>query len=203
MKTFALLAGLALATSLILTNCTQTEKTAADSADAAPEPASQASEETLVERGAYLVTVMGCNDCHTPKVMTEQGPAPDLTRLLSGHPADEKLPEITDTRMSAPGNWALFNGSLTAAVGPWGTTFAANLTPDETGLGNWTIDNFKRALREGKYKGLDGGRMLLPPMPWQNFTGMHDEDVEAIWAYLRSVRPVKNIVPAPIPPVAG
>lgn len=154
-----------------------------------------------VKRGEYLVTISGCNDCHSPKIMTPNGPAPDPKRLLSGHPADEPLPAVTDKKMIAPGQWALFSSGLTAAVGPWGTSFAANLTPDDTGLGAWTIDQFKKAIREGKSKGLDGTRPLLPPMPWFNFAKMSDEDLESVFAYLQSLPPVKNAVPNPIPPV--
>lgn len=187
-------------TNLFLAGCTQKET---GDADAANPPAPEMTQEALVKRGEYMVKILGCNDCHSPKIMTAQGPAPDPSRLLAGHPMDEPLPAITDPKMVAPGAWALFNGGLTAAVGPWGTTYAANLTPDETGLGNWTIENFKKALKEGKAKGLDGGRMLLPPMPWQNYTDMADEDVEAVWAYLRSIQPVRNVVPAPVPPAAG
>ena len=156
-----------------------------------------------VARGEYLVTVMGCDDCHSPKVMTEQGPAPDMSRRLSGHRSDEQLPEITDPGMVAPGQWALFNSSLTATVGPWGISFAANLTPDDTGIGNWTLEQFTKAIREGKSKGLDGARPLLPPMPWFNYRHLTDEDLAAVFAYLQSLPPVKNVVPNPLPPVAG
>ena len=87
--------------------------------------------------------------------------------------------------------------------GPWGTSFAANLTPDETGIGNWSFGQFKKALTEGKAKGLDGGRMLLPPMPWPNYVSMQEADLRAIFAYLKSIPPVKNIVPAPVPPTSA
>ncbi len=156
----------------------------------------------LVQRGEYLVGIMGCNDCHSPKIMSDKGPAPDPEKLLSGHPANEPLPAITDQGMVGPNQWALFNGSLTATVGPWGTTYAANLTPDETGLGNWTLEQFGKALREGKSKGMDNGRPLLPPMPWQNYRKLNDEDLSAMFAYLQSVKPVKNVPPAPTPPLA-
>lgn len=155
----------------------------------------------LVKRGEYLVAITGCNDCHSPKIMTDHGPAPDPKLLLSGHPANAPLPAITDKNMVAPGQWVLFNPSLTAAVGPWGTTFAANLTPDETGLGSWTFEQFKKALTQGKYKGLDTNRMLLPPMPWVNYVNMSDDDLKAIFAYLKSIPAVKNVAPAPIPPM--
>lgn len=151
----------------------------------------------LVARGEYLVGIMGCNDCHSPKLMGPQGPYPDPDRLLSGHPANEPTPPVDAT---ANKGWMLFAMDLTAAVGPWGTSYSANLTSDETGIGNWTEEQFKRALTKGLYKGIEGSRPLLPPMPWQNFRNIKDEDVHAIFTYLRSTKPVKNVVPAPLPP---
>jgi cytochrome c553 len=153
-------------------------------------------QEALVSKGKYLVMVGGCNDCHSPKVMTEHGPEPDPSRLLSGHPQDQKLPQIIKTQ-----DWVLFSPGLTASVGPWGTSFAANLTPDDTGIGNWSYKQFETALRKGKYKGLEGSRPLLPPMPWQNYKDVTDEDMRAIFAYLKSLRPVNNLVPQPVPPL--
>ena len=117
-----------------------------------------------VEEGKRLVTTLGCNDCHSPKKMTEFGPIPDEQLLLSGHPQNMSLSEY-DPSLPNSGNWILFNGSGTAAVGPWGTSFASNLTPHETGLGSWTIEQFTKAMKEGKSKGLENGRFLLPPMP--------------------------------------
>ena len=159
-----------------------------------------AAKETPVERGKYLVEIMGCGDCHTPKMMTDKGPAPDPARLLSGHPAGEQLPPFPDPKSAYSGAWALFSPGLTAGVGPWGINYAANLTPDETGLGNWTIDQFRRAFTQGKSKGLENGRPLLPPMPWQNYVNIKDEDLQAIFSYLKSIPPVKNLVPSPTPP---
>jgi hypothetical protein len=118
--------------------------------------------------------------------------------MLSGHPADEKIAPISNKSILR--DYALFNMSLTAAVGPWGTSYAANLTPDETGLGNWSLEQFEKALKHGKSKGLDNGRMLLPPMPWQNYSLLSNDDLAAIWAYLQSIKPVNNVVPAPVPP---
>jgi hypothetical protein len=97
-------------------------------------------------------------------------------------------------------SWVLFNAHNTATVGPWGATFAANLTPDATGLGTWTEEQFIKALREGKFKGLDNTRQLLPPMPWQSYAKMTDDDLKAMFAYLKTIKPVKNSVPAPIAP---
>jgi mono/diheme cytochrome c family protein len=167
---------------------------------AAPNENKTVNAQEQIKRGEYLVTVGGCNDCHSPKVMTDMGPMPDSKRLLSGHPETEVLPAITDSKMIAPGQWMLFSSGLTAAVGPWGTSFAANLTPDDTGIGAWTIQQFKKAIREGKTKGLDGTRPMLPPMPWFNIAKMTDEDLEAVFAYLKSIPAVKNTVPNPIPP---
>jgi mono/diheme cytochrome c family protein len=150
-----------------------------------------------IKKGEQLVTVLGCNDCHSPKTMTATGPAPDELRLLSGHPADEQLSAFNKEVLKS---YVLFNMSSTATTGPWGTSFAANLTPDQTGIGNWTEEQFIRAMKEGKYKGLENSRTLLPPMPWQGYSQMPDEDLKAIFAYLKSIKPVSNLVPMSIPP---
>lgn len=181
-----------------LTNCTPNESTASSEGSDASEEIKAPTQEELIAEGAYLVEIMGCNDCHSPKAMTEQGPVPDPKRLLSGHPAEEKLAEVADPAILK--DYALFNMGLTAGTGPWGTTFAANLTPDDTGIGTWTFEQFGKALREGKSKGIDGARPLLPPMPSQNFRNLADEDLAAIWAYLQSLPAIENVVPNPIPP---
>jgi hypothetical protein len=154
-------------------------------------------QEELIKRGAYLVNTSACHDCHSPKVMTPNGPEPDPERLLSGYPSNQPMPEI---KTDALKDWVLFNQQLTSAVGPWGVSFAANITSDETGVGNWTEEQFLTAIRKGKYKGLEGSRPLLPPMPWQVYRNMKDDDLKAIFAYLKSTKPVHNIVPAPISP---
>lgn len=163
--------------------------------DEAEQTAAALDKNESIKRGEYLVTIGGCHDCHTPKVMTPQGPALDTSRLLSGHNGNIPLGNY-DTAVTNKGQWVMFNGQVTAFAGPWGLSFAANLTPDETGLGGWTLDNFKKALKEGKYKGIDASRPLLPPMPWQNFAHITDEDIEAIFNYLQSIKPVSNRVPA-------
>lgn len=150
--------------------------------------------EDLIKRGRYLTTIGGCNDCHSPKVMTAEGLEPDTTRLFSGHPNDETLALKTDK------DWVLFSPGLTAFVGPWGVSYAANLTPDDTGIGSWTFEQFKRAIREGKYKGLEGSRPLMPPMPRQMYRSMTDDDLKAVFTYLRSLPPVDNLVPSLISP---
>ncbi|MET0393355.1 MAG: diheme cytochrome c-553 [Chitinophagaceae bacterium] len=154
-------------------------------------------QEELVKRGEYLVTIGGCHDCHSPKKMTEFGPVPDPDLLLSGHPAQMPVgPFDTVTTKS----WVLFNMMNTAAAGPWGVSFSANLTSDATGIGNWTEDQFKRAITQGKYKGLAEGRPMLPPMPWPNLVNMKDEDIKAMFVYLKSTKPIRNVVPAPVSP---
>ena len=154
----------------------------------------------MVERGQYLVTVGGCNDCHTPKVFSGGGQSPDQSRLLSGHPEDLELPDYTFDSVG-PGEWVLFNEHMTAAVGPWGVSFAANLTPDEdTGLGDWAEEEFIAGMRTGTHRGI--GRPILPPMPWFNLAMATEEDLQAIFAYLQSIPAVSNQVPDAIDPPA-
>jgi mono/diheme cytochrome c family protein len=152
----------------------------------------------MIERGAYLVHFGGCNDCHTPKVFGPNGPVEDTTKVLSGHPEDFKLSEI-DPDGIQPGKWYLANAHLTAWVGPWGVSFAKNLTPDDpTGIGTWTEEIFIKAMRSGKQMG--HGRDLLPPMPWFNVAALTDEDIKSVFAYLKSLKPIHNQVPEPVPP---
>jgi mono/diheme cytochrome c family protein len=149
-----------------------------------------------VARGEYLVKIMVCNDCHTPWTMGPRGPEPDMSRMLSGHPQDLVVPPPP----AAQGPW-IWSGaaSMTAFAGPWGVSFAANLTPDpETGLGRWTEDTFIQAIRNGKHEGV--GRPILPPMPAPWYRNATDEDLRAIFAYLHSLTPIHNRVPQPIDP---
>ena len=166
-----------------------------DTVDAS-EPLEKESE--LTARGEYLVSVIGCADCHTPKKMTDRGPVPDMDRYMMGYDASQPLPPVPEQVPIGP--WVLMTGDLTAAVGPWGTSFAGNLTPHETGIGNWTLEQFTRALREGKYKGIEQSRPLMPPMPVQAYRSLADEDLEAIFRYLKSLKPLENVVPGYQPP---
>jgi hypothetical protein len=160
------------------------------------EPAS-VSDKTRIERGAYIVRSMGCNDCHTPWIMGPRGPEPDMTRALTGHPADVVLPPPPSL---PPGPWVWMGAETnTAFAGPWGVSFTANLTPDpETGLGKWTPEMFIQAIRTGRHEGK--GRPILPPMPAAMLANMTDEDLLSIFAYLQSLKPVRNRVPQPIDP---
>ncbi len=155
-----------------------------------------------VERGRYLVTLGACHDCHTPKLMTAEGPVLDSTRLLSGHPAGDPVGAVPAGVIMPAGEWgAITNGQLTAWAGPWGTSFSANLTPDQTGLAGWTPEVFIETIRKGKHAGV--GRSLLPPMPWQMYMHMTDQDLRSVFADLQSLPPIPNRVPAPIPPTAA
>nr|WP_294902344.1 c-type cytochrome [uncultured Lacibacter sp.] len=151
----------------------------------------------LVKRGEYLVNAVGCDDCHSPKTMGPRGPEIIQELRFSGYPSTRPV-QKADSNVVKQG-WALFGPDLTSAVGPWGMSFAANISSDATGIGNWTEAQFFKAIREGKYKGLDNSRPLLPPMPWSSYKNFSDDDVKAIYAFLKSTQPVENIVPAAIP----
>ncbi len=150
-----------------------------------------------IERGKYLVNAGGCSDCHTPPKMTPTGPVPDLARFLSGHREGTQLPPPPNELTKGP--WFAATAGMTAWAGPWGISYTANLTPDNnTGLGIWTEDMFLKAMKTGKHMG--SGRDILPPMPWQSLAQLTDEDLKSIYAYLRTVPPVANHVPAPVSP---
>lgn len=193
MKPLSMIAG-ALLLALLTAGCQDPEAGSAEASVQTREvqagPAADA-----VERGRYLVTVAGCNDCHTPFKMGPNGPEPDMTRMLAGHPQDLQMPSAP----AAQGPW-LWSGAATntAFAGPWGVSYASNLTPDpNTGIGIWTEDLFIKALRTGRHWGQ--ARPILPPMPWQNYSRMTDDDLKAVYAYLRSIPPVQNTVPESVP----
>lgn len=120
--------------------------------------------------GAYLAgPVAHCVECHTP--LTADG-QPDPARVFAGG-----MP----------------------FKGPWGTSYAANITPDaETGIGRWTDEEITRAFVNGIRP---GGRVLLPPMPWPYYAvRVAASDARAIVAYLRSLPPIPHKVPPPEPP---
>ncbi len=153
-----------------------------------------------VLRGRYLVETGGCGDCHTPLKMGKNGPEPDLTRLLSGHPQSLSMPPVPKL---PDGPWLVVSSATnTAWAGPWGVSFTANLTPDgETGLGRWTAKQFADTMRTGKHLGF--GREVLPPMPIPAYKNFNDADLDAIFAYLQAIPPVRNRVPAPVPPAGA
>jgi mono/diheme cytochrome c family protein len=175
-------------------------------AEPAPEPVAQTTANAAVAklapqasitRGKYIVTTAGCHDCHTPWKIGANGPEPDMSRALSGHPAALEMPPAPDL---PPGPWgvtvALTN---TAWSGPWGTSFTANITSDkETGIGDWSKQNFMETIRNGRHMG--AGRPVLPPMPAPVYANLTDEDLGAVFDYLQTVPAISNRVPAPRPP---
>lgn len=193
MKTKPFLCLAILATLLWLSGCQQPTTENLTTVEA------NVSNEARVKRGEYLVSFAGCDHCHTPKMMTPNGPALDMSLRLSGHQAGEPFTAGNKKELIKKEFVAVFSPGTTAAAGPWGVSFASNLTPDDTGIGAWTETQFMKAIREGKSKGLEGTRPLLPPMPWKAIGKMSDEDLKAVFAYLKTVKPVKNVVPGPQP----
>ena len=194
-----LITGLAFAV-ICFTQCTENKKTEpAAEATVAAEKHNIGGYETQVKWSEHLVAIGGCNDCHTPKKMTPMGPVDDSSLLLSGHP--EKLPAPDIDRKQMESKRLVVTSDFTAWVGPWGITYSANLTPDETGTGKWTESQFLYALRNSISKGLPGARPLLPPMSMMPVKNMTDDELKAIYAYLRTIKPVKNNSVQPTPPV--
>lgn len=189
---------LALVSALVLVQCQNNEQN--KTSDSTPKN-NYGGFESQEQWGEHLVNASGCNDCHTPKKMTSMGPVPDSTLLLSGHPSQMPDPDVDRKQIENKGLAA--TQDLTAWVGPWGISYSANLTSDSTGIGGWTEGQFIYAIREGKFKGLPNSRPLLPPMPWQSFRNFSNDELKAIFAYLKTTKPIKNVVPAPKPPVSA
>jgi hypothetical protein len=155
-------------------------------------------EQEMIKHGEFLVTAGGCDDCHTPKNFGPKGPELDMTRRFSGHPEGTPIPPVDTTLLH---QWAYLSHDLTMAVGPWGVTFSANLTPDnETGIGTWQPEMFINAMKTGKHLGVADGRPILPPMPWQSVARLSEEDLKAMFMYLKTLPAVKNKVPNPMVP---
>ena len=127
-------------------------------------------QDELVARGEYLVNFGGCHDCHTPGYFLGQ---PDMDRYLGG----------SDVGFEVPG---------------LGVFLGRNLTPDkETGLGDWTDEEIATAITTGERP---DGRTLAPVMPYHAYAKLTEEDVAAIVAFLRSIKPVSHAVPGPFGP---
>jgi hypothetical protein len=162
----------------------------------AQEPSHGRVPEHVVKRGEYLVKIMGCNDCHTPWKMGPQGPEPDMTRFLSGHP--EQIGPLPHAKTAEPYIWSGF-ATNTAFSGPWGVSYAFNLTPEQnSGLGIWTEEMFVKTIRTGRHMGVS--RPINPPMPWPAYRNASDDDLKAVYAYLRTIKPIVNHVPEYVPP---
>jgi len=160
--------------------------------------------ESQLKWGENLVKVGGCNDCHTPKKMGPHGPENDMSLMLSGHPAQAPAADFDKNEAAKKG--LIVTQSFTSWTGPWGITYAVNLTSDTTGIGAWKEEQFIKCLKEKKWMGLDGTRPLMPPMSMMPATEMADDELKAIFAYLKSTPPIKNIAPdaslLPPPPPA-
>ena len=193
MKRITIVTALFTAAVLLFTQCTD-EKT--DTGEVKP-TVQYAGYESQVKWGEHLVTVGACGDCHTPKKMTDHGPVEDSALLLSGHPAQLPIPAVDRVEMEAK-NVAVTQ-TLTSWIGPWGVSFSANLTPDSTGIGAWKEEQFIYAIRNGVTKGIAGSRPILEPMPWRAFKFYSDDELKAIFSYLKTVKPINNVVPAPLP----
>ena len=163
-------------------------------------PQAKAANAAQIARGEYLVEIMGCHDCHTPAKMGPNGPEQDRSRALSGHPEQLVMPPAPAL---PPGPWvASIAATFTAFASPGGTVFTRNLTPDkETGLGDWTVEEFIATMKTGRERGK--GRPVLPPMPVQNLRALSDSDIRALFAYLQSIPAIKNRTPQPIEPAEG
>ena len=130
----------------------------------------------LVERGEYLVELLGCGSCHTDGAL--EG-APRMGKALAGS-------SIGIAYMNP------FNDDRPGVVYP------PNITPDqETGIGEWSDNQISAAIKAGL-----GGhtRRRIAVMPWQGYAKLSDEDAGAIVAYLRSIRPINNRVPKAVIP---
>ncbi len=132
-------------------------------------PGTSRADEAQIERGRYLTQIAGCSDCHTPGHFLGQ---PDTARFLGGSDVGFEVPGV-------------------------GIVYGPNLTPDPTGLGNWSAEEIVTAIRTGA---TPDGRGLIPVMPWPNLSALSDEDAYGIAAYLQSLEPVANEVPGPVPP---
>lgn len=152
--------------------------------------------EDPVERGRYIVSYAGCNDCHTPWVFNKElgQPVPDHTRFLSGHPAGGPEP---GAKLDPKTDLAFIGATFTAFKLPFGVVYSANLTPDkETGIGNWTEDMFLAVFHKGLHLGAPG-RPVLPPMPWPEYRNLTDDDLKAVFAFLKTIPPIHNPIPDP------
>jgi mono/diheme cytochrome c family protein len=162
-----------------------------------PAVAQDAAKSNQIKRGEQIAKVGGCSDCHTPWKPGPNGPGPDLSRGLSGHPEGLKMPPPPKL---GEGPWLWVGAATnTAYAGPWGVSYSSNLTPDnDTGIGKWREEDFIQAIRTGRHVG--AGRPIMPPMPWTAYRNLPDADLKALFAYLRSQPAVKNRVPEYQPP---
>lgn len=131
--------------------------------------------QAAVTRGEYLVELLGCGTCHTEGALVGE---PDMTLSLAGSSIGIAYTSPFQTRNP-------------------GIVFAPNLTPDrDTGIGRWTDEEIKDAVRTGL--GRHGPERILV-MPWQGYARITEDDAWAIVAYLRSIEPIEHDVPVNVP----
>jgi hypothetical protein len=200
MKRFALITVMLIAVVLFSTQCSNEKSENASDVKPTESKSQFGAYDSQVKWGEHLVKVGGCNDCHTPKKPGPNGPENDMSLMLSGHPAQAPAPQFDSKEAAKKG--LIVTQTFTAWTGPWGVTYAANLTSDSTGIGNWKEEQFIKCLHEKKWMGLDGTRPLMPPMSMMPATEMSDDELKAIFAYLKSTPAVKNVIPqaALLPP---
>ena len=130
----------------------------------------------IIDRGAYLIELLGCGSCHTDGAFDGD---PDISKGLAGsntgiafsNPLGDKYP---------------------------GIVYPSNITPDEeTGIGSWSDGQITDAIRSGI--GRHGDRRIAT-MPWQGYSRLTDDDAAAMVAYLRSIKPITNTVPKEVDP---
>ena len=204
MKRISTTAIMLVAVAFVSTQCTDEKKEDTSTSEVKPAAAQFGGFDSQVKWGERLVFISGCNDCHTPKKMGPNGPENDMSLMLSGHPG--KMPPADFDPKEAAKKGLIITNTFTNWTGPWGTTYAANLTSDSTGIGAWKEEQFIKALHEKKWMGIEGTRPLMPPMSMMPATEMHDDELKAIFAYLKTTPPVKNVIPEavllPPPPPA-
>ncbi|MBK8089109.1 MAG: c-type cytochrome [Chitinophagaceae bacterium] len=157
------------------------------------ETAAAPSAEDNLKEGERLVAALDCEICHSPKRMGPKGPEVIPEFRFGGHQAGTQLPPIEEKALKS--GWVLFAPDFTSFVGPWGQSYSGNISSDSTGIGMWTEDQFKKVIREGKFKGLDNTRPILPPMPWEAYKNLTDDEISKVFAFLKTTKPVKNVVP--------
>ncbi len=198
MKRLSISAALLMAVTLICTQCSDEKSENSSEAKTASATTQFGAYDSQVKWGESLVRNGGCNDCHTPKKMGPNGPENDMSLMLSGHPS--QAPAAAFDAKEAAQKGLIVTQTFTSWTGPWGVTYAANLTSDSTGIGAWKEEQFLKCLHEKKWMGLEGTRPLMPPMSMMPVVEMSDDELKAIFAYLKSREPISNVVPAYMPP---
>ena len=138
-----------------------------------------------IKLGAAACIALACAGYEKSRGADEQ----DFGRIKKG----EYLTIAADCAAchTVPGSGKPFAGGRPIET-PFGNVVSANITPDrETGIGGWTGEDFKAALKTGIGK---GGVHLYPAMPYVYYSKMTDEDVDAIWAYFSTIPPARNPV---------